>query len=504
MAGPVSDPTRHRLSHNVAASMLTAGALIATSLISVPIIVATLGTEGFGIWSLAVAVVVFVSTAEAGIGPAVQRFVAVGRAEDTGGVIARLAWTSLALYVLLGVAVLGALQVAADPLVDAFDVPEGLVGDAHTMFRLIGVAVLLALLVTALGNVMQGLERFFAYAVTTAIAAILFLVAVAVLLGRDGGLVGLAWAAILQKAAMLAGRVWALRDVLFSARPGLIASAQAREIAGFSLRLQASVLSLLVNTQTDKVIVGLVAPARTLGLVAIGSQVAEAGRLVLGAALTPMISRLSAASGLGHTGARDALFTRLDRLWVLVVVGGTVIGAATLTPLLAGWLGEGYSDAALYGAVLVTAYGIGLIPSVMLAYLRAVGRPGLEARYGLTIIGLNVALTVGLGLVAGAVGVVVATAIAYLLGTAWLLARARGATPGPSPLGALGPRVLMLAIGAGAAAFGWGVAVVAVVPAGVALVPVGLGAAAALALYLAAATGVRPTAAGLRTLSGGR
>jgi len=35
-------------------------------------------------------------------------------------------------------------------------------------------------------------------------------------------------------------------------------------------------------------------------------------------------------------------------------------------------------------------------------------------------------------------------------------------------------------------------------------VPVGLGAAAALALYLAAATGVRPTAAGLRTLSGGR
>ena len=410
MARPVSGPKRHRLSHNVAASMLTAGSLIATSLVSVPIIVASLGTDGFGIWSLAVAVIVFVSTAEAGIGPAVQRFVAVARAEDAGGVIARLAWTSLALYLVLGVAVLGALQAAAGPLVDVFDVPTRLADDARTMFRLIGVAVLLALLVTALGNVMQGLERFGSYAVTTAIAAVLFLVAVAVLLGRDEGLVGLAWAAMLQQAAMLAGRACALRDVLFGTRPGLISRPQAREIASFSLRLQASVLSLLVNTQTDKVVVGLVAPATTLGLVAIGSQVAEAGRVVLGAALTPMISRLSAAHGLGRAKARDALFERLNRLWVRVVAGGTVIGAAMLAPLLAGWLGEGYGDAAVYGAVLVTAYGIGLIPSVVFAYLRAVGRPGLEARYGLTIIGLNVALTIPLGLAGGAVGVVVATA----------------------------------------------------------------------------------------------
>ena len=47
----------------------------------------------------------------------------------------------------------------------------------------------------------------------------------------------------------------------------------------FALRLQMTVLSILVNTQTDKLVVGAVATPATLGQLGIGSQVAEAGRL---------------------------------------------------------------------------------------------------------------------------------------------------------------------------------------------------------------------------------
>ena len=72
----------------------------------------------------------------------------------------------------------------------------------------------------------------------------------------------------------------------------LIRRHEALRVGGFSLRLQMTTLSGIVNSQTDKVIVGLVASAPVVGQLGIGTQVAEAGRLLAGAALSPIVSRL--------------------------------------------------------------------------------------------------------------------------------------------------------------------------------------------------------------------
>jgi O-antigen/teichoic acid export membrane protein len=475
-----------RLTPNIAAGIATAGSLIATALISVPLILDRVGLAGYGAWTLALTLILYVTTAEAGLGPAIQRYVAVAAGAGRLDGVARLLRGSLALYALVGLVTAGVCLVLAPALTDFLDLPRRLRDDATEMFRLVGPVIAAALLVAALGNVQQGLERFRSFAVSAVVGSLVYLGLLVALLESGHGLPGLALAAAGQQVAMLLVRVVALRDVLGARSPGRVPREERSSILGFALRLQMTVLSTLVNTQTDKLVVGAVATSATLGQLGIGSQIAEAGRLVGGAALSPLISRLSAVRGADDPPALEALFARLHRLWLLVITGATIVGAAALYPLIAGWLGDGYGDAALYGGFLVVAYGLNLLSGTGVAYLRAVGRPQLEARYGAALIGVNVVLSVALGVAFGAIGVVAATALAYAAGTAWFFRALGQAAPELAHTPLLPPAgAAAKALVAGALALGWGLAMIALLPAGVALVPVAAGTAGALLAYLA-------------------
>jgi O-antigen/teichoic acid export membrane protein len=488
-----------RLAPNVAAGVATAASVIATALLSVPLILDHVGLAGYGVWTLALTLVLYVTTAEAGIGPAVQRFVAVAAGAGRMDAVARLLWSSLALYALAGVLAIGGCVAIAPILVDFLDVRAA--PDATKMFRLIGPVIALALLAAALGNVQQGLERFRGFAVSAIAGSLVYLALVIVLLSAGHGLPGLAYASAGQQTVILLARVVMLRDVIGAARPRVVPRAERREVLGFALRLQMTVLSTLFNTQTDKLVVGAVASPSTLGLLGIGSQVAEAGRLVGGAALSPFISRLSVTRGEDEPGALETMFARLHRLWLVVITTGTIVGAAVLYPLIAAWLGDGHGRAALYGGFLVVAYGLNLLTGTGVAYLRAAGRPRLEARLGAVLIVSNVVLTIAFGIAFGAIGVVSATAIAYAIGTAWFFRRLPRAAPELAGTPLLPPvGAAVRAVVAGAAALGWGLLMIALLPAGVALVPVALGAAAAFAGSAAWATGVRLSPRDMRAL----
>jgi hypothetical protein len=195
------------------------------------------------------------------------------------------------------------------------------------------------------------------------------------------------------------------------------------------------------------------------------------------------------------------LFDRLNRLWLVGVVGLIVIGAATIYPLIEAWLGPGHGKAALFGGFLLVAYGSGLLTATGIAYLRAVGRPGLEARYGIVLIGLNLVSTVALGLAFGAVGVVAATTVTYAVGTAWFVGRLHRVAPDLPPR-LMRPAVmaLPLALAAGAVSLALGLASVALLPTGLSLVPIGLASGAAFVAYVSLATGVRLTRENVRAL----
>jgi O-antigen/teichoic acid export membrane protein len=180
-----------------------------------------------------------------------------------------------------------------------------------------------------------------------------------------------------------------------------------------------------------------------------------------------------------------------------------VIGAATLQPLITAWLGPGKDLAALLGAFLVLGSACGLMTGTGVAYLRAIGRPGLEARYGLVVVALNISLTVPLAFAFGAVGVVAGTLAAYLTGMLYFMTRLDRVVPAmPVRNLAHGVRTIVAALVAGAASFGFGRLMVELLPGRLALAGVALGGALALTAYLAVALEIRPTPANARRLAG--
>ena len=226
-----------------------------------------------------------------------------------------------------------------------------------------------------------------------------------------------------------------------------------------------TVLSELINWQSDKLVVGLVAPAATVGQLGIGAQFADGGRLLSGAALSPVQSSFAIAAGAGDEEGLRRRFAELHRLWVLGVLGAAVIGAASLLPLIEAWLGSGFGEAALLGVFLVLGSAAGLSTGTGVAYMRAIGRPGLEARMGPLIVVANLALTVPLALAAGARGVVIGTLGAYLIGAGWFFSQLRyhvPASPFHSPVEIV--KVVLLALVAGGISLGLGLEAVASLP----------------------------------------
>ena len=449
-----------------------------------------MGLDGFGVWTLAQTALFYVATAETGIGPALQRFISVARGTGELKRAARLIWSASALYTALGVAVGAATFLLAPAIVRLFDVEEALRADAVEMFRITGVVMLLALLAGGLANVLQGLERFVAATIATTIAAVVFLISAPILLAADYGLRGLAIAALAQQAVGVVVRVWMIRDVLATTRPGWVSRAEARELVSFSARLQVNVASTLINSQTDKLVVGLLANTAVLGAVGIASQAAEAVRFFLGAALGPINARLAVVHGEGDGHALASLYHALENTWIRVNIGITAIATALMPALIIAWVGEDTGDAALFATILTFGYCVSVLSGPALAYLRAIGRINPEALLGLALIVANVVLTIALGIAFGAVGVVTATSIAYTAITIvffWRVHPILPARPPDSPP-AVQVRVIAAALGTAAVAAAWGTAMALLLPRLVALVPVGIGAALALAAFVAIAT----------------
>jgi O-antigen/teichoic acid export membrane protein len=474
---------RSSVSGNIAVSAVNVFAVVGTSLIAVPVIINHVGVAGYGLWTLAQTLVIYVSTAELGVGPAIGRFVSVRQGEHQH--VMPILWMAIGLYALAGAVLVVGAYLAAPALVNFFHVPARFHDEALRMTEIMGWVAFATLMAAASGQVMIGLERYRAFAVSNAAGGVTFLVVLLVLLAQGSHLQYMAYAALAQWVLVSLLRIGMLLRVLTAGRPRLPPRELVRELFGFSARLQVSVMATLLNTQTDRVVVGRVSTTRKLGQVSIAGQIAEGTRFLSYAALNPMISRMAVTYG-GRGGEHlDTLYGRLLRRWQLIVVGSLALAVAIMQPLVRAWLGPGHGEAAFFAVILVLAYGFNLLAGPAIAYLRAVGRPGPEGRYGVVTVLANVVLTVALGVAFGAIGVVTATLLAYLTSTVWFLRSVRPQLPEVPGVGrAQWVRSLLTLMLAAAIAVGIAYASVAALPSGIALIGVGMGAGLAFALYL--------------------
>ena len=89
--------------------------------------------------------------------------------------------------------------------------------------------------------------------------------------------------------------------------------------------------------------------------------------------------------------------------------------------MIIAWLGPTYSTAGVIALVLGAGYAVNIATGAGTAVAMGAGRPDIDRNYCLLGFGLNVALTVALGVAFGRWGVIAATALGLALSSLWLI-----------------------------------------------------------------------------------
>ena len=376
-----------------------------------PLLINRLGADRFGIWSLALIVIGTLTSLDGGVSASLARFFAIHAARDDRADAARVLLGSLLLFLALGVVLSGVAFVFAPTFVDLVHIPASLTSEATTLFRWLPLVVTVALMADATAALLQGNGQFREFAVATLVSVVVYAAAVVILVRPGPHLQALAVAALLRYVAMALCGLALARGHLTFRRPLLPSWPTVREVGAYSSRMQLAAMSGFVNAELDGFVIAAVAPVRYVGLYSIGLQAASAARSVPLYAFSPLLTRLTMTFRREGRRAAGDEFRKLERIWLPSVFGYGVVAIAAIGFAVTVWLGHDFRLSGITAVVLLTGYIVHVgLTGMRTCYVRAVGRPGLEARYSTVWTIFNAALTVPLALVAGMIGVVGATA----------------------------------------------------------------------------------------------
>jgi O-antigen/teichoic acid export membrane protein len=398
---------------------------VVAALAITPLLLDRLGLDRFGIWSLALVILSTLTILEGGVAASLARFFAIYAAHDDRADAGRLLLGSFVFFALIGLGLTLAVFPLAPALVGLLDVPARLNGDAVFMLRWLPPLAALALMADSTAALLQGNGQFSPLAATMVASSATFVVAVVVLV-QPGALRGLIIATALRYVVVVAASlVFAARHVSIR-RPLLPSRATTRELWRFASRMQLSALTGLVNVQLDGLVIAAVLPIRYVGLYSIGMQAASAARSLPLYAFAPMLMRLTTIFRKEGRDATAAEFERLERRWLPIVLGYGVVAVAAIGFSVPVWLGDRYALSGVVAAVLLAGYMVHVgLTGMRTCYVRAVGRPGLEAWYSFVWTIGNAVFTIPLALLAGVIGVVSVTAVTGAVASVYFVALCR-------------------------------------------------------------------------------
>jgi O-antigen/teichoic acid export membrane protein len=376
-----------------------------------PMLLHRLGLDRFGIWSLALVMLSTLTSLDGGVSASLARFFAMYAAHGDRADSARLLLASVLLFVAVGLVLTVAAFLLAPALVGLFDIPSGLRGEAAFVLRWLPPLVVLALMGDATAALLQGNGQFRALAATMVASSATFAVAVILLVQPGAHLRALILATAVRYAGLVVvGLAFAARHVSIG-RPLLPSRVTVRELGRYASRMQLSAVTGFVNSQLDALVIAAVLPVRYVGLYSVGLQAAAATRSLPLYVFAPVLTRLTTTFRNEGRAATTREFERLERKWLPAALGYGVVTVAAIGLSVPIWLGDLYGLSGAVAAVLLAGYMVHVgLTGMRTCYVRAVGRPGLEARYSLVWTVGNSVLTVPLTILAGVVGVVAATA----------------------------------------------------------------------------------------------
>jgi O-antigen/teichoic acid export membrane protein len=445
-----------RVAVNSLAVVLGQGVFTVLGLVTTPVQLSHIGLVEFGLWVLITGAVSYITVVDPGFGDMITRYGAMAHVRGDRAVGARLC--SLATLVWVGIGLLGL------PLllwVVPWGVPhlnlEPALRTVAIRYFYWGYAITIAGCVTAIMS--ARLTAIGDQWLVTLIDVVTRVVYCGVLLGLLFD--GFKLSALVIATFVQMGLSFAVTIVFVIRRAGgpygnplRLHGEMMREVIRFGSWLQLGGVLEALTYETDPLVIGTFVSVARTGIYGISQRAARQTTYFGFIAQESILSAMSASHAAGEgLAAMRRMYTRANRLVGILgaLIGGALIGMAPV--FLAAWLGRFYSFADLATVLAVLALLLGLPRPAAAASIMAMGRVGLGVRAQAAAFVVNLILTLALVEPLGMYGVMLATVIAKLAATGYLLVRYHRLVEGNAKellFSWLNKLVLAMALGAGA------------------------------------------------------
>lgn len=339
---------------NSAFNLLGAVIPAVAALLTVPAIVASLGSDRYGVLILVTSIVGYFALLDVNVTAASIKYLSEYHAKRDDLRLAQV-WTfGLALYASIGLVGGGSISVTADALtVGVFKIPQELRPDAVAALQWAGLAFAFGQVQTYLQSIFQALQRYdLSGAFESFFGTAASLLTLATVLA-GGGLVAVVVVRLLLSIVNCAALAYKIRGLLPAATFTRPDRTIVRQMASFSAFSYLGKIAIIAATNTDKLIIGSLVGVHAVTLFAIPALLANrvyALSFRISAVMFPVASALSAR---GLNRELEATYIGVMRHVVYLNTALCLMLVAFAPELMHYWAGKMFGADAVFVLVFV-------------------------------------------------------------------------------------------------------------------------------------------------------
>jgi len=396
---------------------------IGSRFVLTPLILAKIGLEGYGTWTLLFGLCAYVSMFNTSFTFAFSKFTAeYDKKRDYAGLAEILASGMVLVggFVLVALSVLWSVRTSVLRLLN---VPERLLSDAESALLLVAVCLLVRMSLGGVFQILAGLQRMDLTYKFTMLASLAEFCIALVLLIQGYGLLGLAIAHLCGQLGTIA-LAWV---VCLAICPELRAVRWRFSRAGFrasmSLGGRFQLLSFLVTAGVEgmRILLSALFGPALLGIYELAVKILSLGEAACGAVIAPLMPAFANLYASGDHRRHRVLFQRSTKMVSVISLITFGFLAAFADQIVFLWTAESFPLAAWTIRALVLTEIVVVQTGVATSSLRGAGTVRLETFFAL----ITLCLTFTLPLVAhhwlGYQGIILGLAAARLLAAVWFL-----------------------------------------------------------------------------------
>jgi len=390
-------------------------------LILTPYIISVLGTERYGVWALVLTVTSYFGLLDLGVGASFVKYVSEYYNKEDYQALNAVINAGFLFYLVLGIFLTGLAIAVNSVVLRFFKVPSGLLLEAR--FVLLGAIVIYAMssAFSVFRAVIVGLQRM---DVTNAIVILMSLPSIlgTILFLQWGfglrGLIANEFIALVLTTVAFAVTAFRLLPS-FRIGPTHASRWGFAKLFGYGVRVQISRMAELASSQLDKGLIGYFLGLNPVTYYELGFKIVNTTKVlsrVLTSAVMPAASELEAR---GELETLHMLYHRASKYLVLVSAPFMLFAVPAAPLIIRAWMGEGYRLSVLAIEILAVGHFTHLLTGVGAAIVKGIGKPGLETRYTIVLLTLNLLLGIVLVLWVGFLGVLLATSFSLIISSVY-------------------------------------------------------------------------------------